>query len=154
MSRVEQIVRKLENYLKNKDVLEAACGCAEFSITASKLAKSIKCNDLDDFRLNPEIYACSNVTFEKMDAAATAYNEESFDTVIIYNALAHLKTVLPKVLQESCRILKKDGHMCIVSSFGIDKIVINELLLPLLSEFPLRSELSADKTFVYVIIPK
>ena len=39
MTRVEKVVHKLQNELYCKDLLEVACGCAEFSICASKFAK-------------------------------------------------------------------------------------------------------------------
>ena len=42
MTRVEKVVHKLQNELYCKDLLEVACGCAEFSICASKLQK-IRC---------------------------------------------------------------------------------------------------------------
>ena len=49
------MVYKLHNELYCKDILEVACGCAEFSINFSKLAKSVHCIDLDDKHLPPDV---------------------------------------------------------------------------------------------------
>lgn len=41
-----------------------------------------------------------------MDAADKKYDNEAFDTVVIYNAIAHLNPVFPQVLKECDRVLK------------------------------------------------
>lgn len=37
MTRAEQMVKRLETHLKDKVMLEVACGCGEFSLAAAGL---------------------------------------------------------------------------------------------------------------------
>ena len=48
MLRAEQAIKKIQGHIVDKNILEVACGCAEFSIAASKIAKTVICIDLDD----------------------------------------------------------------------------------------------------------
>jgi ubiquinone/menaquinone biosynthesis C-methylase UbiE len=50
----------------------------------------------------------SNLDFERADASALQYDDESFDVIIIANAL-HIIPHPEKVLSEIRRVLKKDG---------------------------------------------
>lgn len=152
MLRAEQAIKKIQGHIVDKNILEVACGCAEFSIAASKIAKTVICIDLDDFRLNKEIFECRNITFEKMDATALTYADGAMDTVVIYNAIAHLETIIPNVLNECLRVLKPDGYIYIISSFKMDKCVIVEYVILFLTNANIQYELYADKIFVYLKI--
>lgn len=154
MSRAQQAVSLIKEDITGKRILESACGRADFSIEASKAAKSVSCIDLESFRLNPRITECSNVTFEKMDAAALKFKNDSFDTIVVYNALAHLETVLDSVLSECLRTVKPDGSVYFISSFSIDKGVIGEKLIPLLENTRLKYLMGSDKVFTYIKINK
>lgn len=154
MLRTQQAVNLLKEDISGKKILESACGTADFSIEASKIAKSVNCIDLENFRLNPKITECSNVTFEKMDATALKFKNDSFDTVVVYNALAHLKTVLDGILSECLRTAKPGGCICFISSFSIDKRIIEEKLIPLLENTKLKYHTSTDKVFTYIKIAK
>lgn len=70
MTRVEEAVQSLRRELEQKEILEAACGCAEFSIHAAKYAKSVQSIDLDSRRLSPKVKDCHNFTFCQMDVTA------------------------------------------------------------------------------------
>jgi len=41
MKRVERVIQHIADSLNDKDILEVACGCAEFSYAASNLAKTV-----------------------------------------------------------------------------------------------------------------
>lgn len=63
MTRVQKIVQTFLNHIKDQNVLEAACGRAEFAICASTYAKSVHCIDLTDSRLLPEASEHTNLFF-------------------------------------------------------------------------------------------
>lgn len=154
MTRVQQAVNKIKSDITGKQVIEIACGQADFSIEASRVAASVHCIDLDSFRLNHKIYECPNIVFKQMDAAALEYDSGAFDTAVIYNALFHLETVLEKVLSEALRVVKTGGSFWFVSSFSMDKTAMEEKLFPLLSASGLNYGVSTDKVFTYVRIGK
>lgn len=154
MTRVEKVVYKLHNELYCKDILEVACGCAEFSISASKLAKSVHCIDLDNKRLLPDAKNCNNLIFSIMDATAMSYKNDSFDTIIIYNAIGHLQQVMEKTIKECLRVLRAGGNMYIISSLKMDKQVIFNNLSPLLEQNKLCFHILQDNIFIYAQIKK
>lgn len=152
MTRVEKIVQKLHSKLASKNILEVACGCAEFSIAASEFAESVYAIDLDDIRLLPEAKAIDNLHFQIMDATAMTYQDKTFDTVVMYNAIGHLAEIVGDVLAECLRVLKYDGSIYIVSSFKMDKSFIDSELVPYLNlkQSLIDFEIGEDKPFMYV----
>ena len=152
MSQVSKAVEKIEADIAGKKVLEAACGRAEFSVCASKFAKEVFCVDMVSFRLKEEVMECENLTFEQMDVTAMKYEEQTFDTVVMYNAIAHLDTIIPETLKESKRVLKAGGCIYVISSFKMDKAVIEEKLVPYLEESGERYTVETDKIYTYVKI--
>ncbi len=154
MTRVRKVINNIQSHIQNKIILEVACGRADFSIEASKISKSVFCIDLDDFRLSEKINERVNVTFEQMNATSMSYDDESFDTVIMYNAIAHLDRIIDDVLSECLRVLKFGGTIFVISSFSIDKTAIDKKLLPALLNSGLKFKASTDKVFTYVQIEK
>lgn len=152
MTRVQSVVKTIQADITGKDILEVACGCAEFSICASKDAASVRCIDLDAFRLREEIQGCSNVTFEIMDATAMGYQDQSFDTVIIYNAIGHLSEIIEPILRECRRVARQNGAIYIISSFKMDKNIIATKVLPFLQENHTAFAQIEDKNFTYIKI--
>ena len=94
-SRVAQAARLLSPHLTGRDVLEIACGTADFSLAAAETARSVTAIDLDDCRLSPAVRSGGSVCFQRMDAAALSFPGGSFDTAVLYNALGHLTAILP-----------------------------------------------------------
>lgn len=150
MRRVEQVMEEIKDSIKNKDVLEVACGCAEFSLCASNIAHKVCCIDLDGSRMkfNPDNY--QNLNFQIMDATKMKYEKASFDTVVIYNAIAHLEGVIDDILEESKRVTRKQGNIYVISSFKMDKWVIREKILPQVQKDNVT--VHEDKQFIYVKI--
>lgn len=109
MNRAERAVHMIREDISHKRVLEVACGCAVFSIAASAMAEQVFCIDLESFRLDKGLKDCPNVTFQRMDATALEYGDGSFDTVVIYNAAAHLESILPQVLFQCRRVVRREG---------------------------------------------
>ena len=144
LSRAAQAARLLSPHLAGLDVLEIACGTADFSLAAAETARSVTAIDLDDCRLSPAARSTDGVRFQRMDAAAMTFPDGSFDTAVLYNALGHLTAILPEVIPEALRVLRHGGTLIVCSSFSLDKTVMEEKLLPLLKErgppFPRREE--------------
>ena len=154
MSRVKQAVDKIKNAVRDNVILEVACGCAEFSVEASKIAKSVFCIDLDSFRLRDNIKNIANVTFEQMDASSMTYKDDSFNAVVLYTAVAHVDTILEVVLSECLRVVKPGGSVFIISSFKIDKTSAENHLIPYLKISGVNYKMFEDNIFTYVEIEK
>ena len=154
MSRVEEAVQRLRSELEQKEILEAACGCAEFSINAARLAKSVCGIDLDSTRLSPKVKDCPNFTFCLMDVTAMSYGDDSFDTVVLYNAIGHLRDVLERAVKECLRVLRAGGNLHIISSVKMDKQVISHDLVPMLEHKNCSFQITEDNVFTDVHIKK
>lgn len=124
----------LSPHLAGRNMLEIACGTADFSLAAVETARSVTAIDLDDCRLSPAARSEERMRFQRMDAAALTFPDGSFDTAVLYNALGHLTAILPEVLSEALRVLRPGGRLIVCSSFSLDKSAMEERLLPLLSE--------------------
>ena len=99
-------------------VLEVACGAADFSVSASAYSDCVYCIDLDARRLNGKTAA--NIHFQIMDASKMVYADNTFDTVILYNAFSHIQTQWIEIEQECKRVLKADGVIYIVGTWKLD----------------------------------
>jgi len=152
MKRVEQVIQRIDSDIRDKDVLEVASGCAEFSASAAKIATKVCCIDLDSSRMkfSPDDY--DNLEFQVMDATQMSFQDKNFDTIVMYNAIGHLDKIISKVLEECRRVLKKDGCIYVISSFKMDRWVIREVLLPRAQEIGFQVIEEADKQFTYVRI--
>lgn len=119
MKKTDTLVNMLASDIEHKDVLEVACGAADFSVSAARIANSVSCIDLDDSRLNHQAKR-SNVLFQIMDASKMTYSDNEFDTVVIYNAFFHIRTQWGMIERECKRVLKETGKMFIVGTWGLD----------------------------------
>lgn len=133
-SRAARAARLLSSHLTGRDVLEIACGTADFSLAAAETARGVTAIDPDDCRLSPAVRSGGSVCLQRMDAAALSFPDRSFDTAVLYNALGHLTAILPEVLSEALRVLRPGGTLLICTSFSLDKTAMEEHFLPLLSE--------------------
>lgn len=154
MRTVDNALKLLDEKANNKKLLEVACGCAEFSIAASKYYKQVECIDIVDSRLKSEIYECHNIQFHKMDATSMEYKENTFDTIVMYNAVKHLEEILGLVLDECLRVLKKDGNIYFISSFSIDKPVLKTTIPHLLDSIGLSYNVKETPKFDCIILHK
>lgn len=130
-----QIVSRMKKKLdRNMSVLELACGTGLLSV---QLAGSVKMLEATDFseemiRQAEEKAHSARLHFSVQDATALPYAPETFDAVVISNAL-HIMPNPKAALSEIRRVLKPDGILIAPtftaagSIFGRLKIRIMEL---------------------------
>jgi ubiquinone/menaquinone biosynthesis C-methylase UbiE len=102
--------QRIPERIKNKDVLEIATGPGLLAKHVAPYARKIIATDYSDGMIaeaRKGTYS-GNLVFEKADAADLPYDDDSFDVVIIANAL-HIVPDPKKVLKEIDRVLKPDG---------------------------------------------
>ena len=71
--RATQAARMLSSHLTGRDILEIACGTADFSLAAAETAHSVTAIDLDDCRLSSAARSGGSVCFQRMNAAALSF---------------------------------------------------------------------------------
>ena len=125
MRKTDIVVQGLLSDIQGKDILEMACGAAEFSCAASVYARSVFCIDLDDRRA--PFAKRGNIYFGMMDAAKMTYPDEAFDTIFLYNALFHVQSQWEQIQKECKRVLKPEGSICIVATWKMDIALMQEL---------------------------
>lgn len=107
----EEIAEKAKPYLnRERNVLELACGSGQLSF---RMCKSVKRWEATDFSENMIGEAKKrprpkNLHFSVQDATNLPYTDESFDAVVIANAL-HIMPEPDRAMAEIARVLKKDG---------------------------------------------
>lgn len=125
MKKTDFIVQQLISEIKNKDILEVACGSAEFSASAASYAHSVSCMDLDDGRLIP--ITQENIRFEIMDATKMRYPDGAFDNVFVYNALYHISSQWEEIEKECRRVLKPEGSVYIIGTWKLDISLMRDM---------------------------
>lgn len=107
-----QMYRKIRIAVKGKKVLELATGTGLIAENIADAAKSVEATDYSEKMIaeaRKNVHA-NHVHFAVADACNLPYQSESFDVVIISNAL-HIMPEPEKALAEIHRVLKKDGVM-------------------------------------------
>lgn len=125
MKKTDIIAKLLSAEIKNKDILEVACGCADLSMSVARYAHSVSCIDINDNRLPDTLPP--NVCFTLMDATQMSYSSNSFDIVILYNAFSHVYTQWDSVKYECMRVLKPSGVMYIIATWKLDVFLMSEI---------------------------
>lgn len=108
-----QIRKAIRPFLqRDMDVLELACGTGQLSVPLSPYVRSWEATDF-----SPEMVKqakkqshTSRLHFSVQDATKLPYGPESFDAVVISNAL-HIMPQPEKALSEAWRVLKPGGFL-------------------------------------------
>lgn len=106
-----EMERSICNYLRNNmKVLELAAGPGIMSAEIAPVCKSLEITDFSQEMLERarKRKIAGNVTFAVADATNLSYNDNSFDAVVIANAL-HIMPYPDKAIKEIQRVLKSDG---------------------------------------------
>ena len=111
----KNICQCLEPYIdEQKAVLELACGTGQITFAMAGKAKSWEATDYSENMVNEamrrrkEVDGGNKISFQVQDATKLTYENESFDVVVIANAL-HIMPNPELALGEIHRVLKKDG---------------------------------------------
>lgn len=154
MTQAERAVSLFKKELEGRDVLEAACGSAEFSLAACGVARSVCGIDLVDERLIPGAAAKPGFAFRRMDAAAMAFPAGSFDAVVLYNAAAHVEAQAEAIVAEGWRVLRPGGCLAWISAWGLDKPVIRQRVAPLMARLDGECVPREDGPFLWIMAKK
>ena len=119
MKKTDTLVNILASEIEHKYVLEVACGTADFSISAARIANRVCCIDLDDSRLNNKVKQ-SIIRFQIMDASKMSYPDNEFDTIVIYNAFFHIQSKWDMIERECKRVIKETGKIYIIGTWSLD----------------------------------
>lgn len=155
MKIIEKVVQSIKPLICGKNILEVACGSADLSVAMSPVAATVNCIDLVDFRLNSAIVNCTNVKFFVMNATKMDFENDSFDTVVIYNAAYHIKDEFEQILYECLRVAKGGGAICLISTFSIDKALIKNTFSTILQKAGVHFTVQDNGTLVsaYISVP-
>lgn len=106
----EAIFKRIRSVVKDKEVLEIATGPGVIAKQVAAETKSMIATDFSEkmIAVAHRGEVPSNLRFEQADACALPYEDNSFDVVIIANAL-HIIPAPEEALAEIRRVLKKDG---------------------------------------------
>ena len=109
----QQICKAMRPFLKrDMDVLELACGTGQLSVPLSPCVRSWEATDFSAEMIHQakkQVYS-SRLHFSVQDATKLPYGPESFDAVVISNAL-HVMPHPEKALAEAWRVLKPGGWL-------------------------------------------
>ena len=107
-----KIYELLKDVVKNKKVLELACGTGMIAKNIADNAKCIEAVDssLEMIKKAKENNRFKNLYFSRQDMFNLPYKDKTFDVIIIANAL-HIVSFPEKALKEIRRVLKDDGIM-------------------------------------------
>jgi ubiquinone/menaquinone biosynthesis C-methylase UbiE/glycosyltransferase involved in cell wall biosynthesis len=137
--------------VKEKDVLDVACGEGYGSFFMADIARSVVGVDISDEAVQHAsvIYKKPNLTFRQGSAIALDFDEASFDVVVSFETIEHLAEQA-QMLAEIRRVLRPDGLLVISSpnrpiyseesgeynEFHVKELDFNEFDELLKSQFP------------------
>jgi SAM-dependent methyltransferase len=112
----DEIAEKISKYInRDSKVLELACGTGEFTFRLAKKCKNWTATDFSEKMLKEAKNTydkrgenIEGLCFERQDATNLPYEDESFDAVMIANAL-HIMPEPEKALAEIKRVLMPGG---------------------------------------------
>ena len=112
LSQQEHLVRYLLaiNYIKDKKILDIACGTGYGTYILSSRCKEIigLDNSEDAINLAKRKYIHKNLSFLKADATSTNLESSSFDVIISLETIEHIQDQ-QAFLSEIMKLLKPDG---------------------------------------------
>ena len=126
--------KRIRSQVKDKEVLELATGPGVIAKQVADETKRMIATDFSEKMLAVARRGIvpSNLEFESADASVLQYEDESFDVVIIANAL-HVIPHPEKVLSEIRRVLRKDGMLIAPNFVHDNKKKVSEVFSKALS---------------------
>jgi len=114
LARLFHRYRFASDFAVGKELLEVACGSGIGLGFLAKSAKRVEGGDIDqkNVALASTLYKSDGIKVQEMDAHALPFAEESFDIVLLFEAIYYLEH--PDVfVKEAYRILRKQGILII-----------------------------------------
>jgi ubiquinone/menaquinone biosynthesis C-methylase UbiE len=114
LARLYHRYRFALNFVRGKDVLEVACGSGIGLGLLAKHADRIEGGDIDkrNISIAADLYRHDGIKVREMDAHALPYEKNSFDVVLLFEAIYYLEH--PEVfVKEAYRILRRQGVLII-----------------------------------------
>ncbi len=105
------------DFCEDKDVLEVGCGAGQGLGYISRIAKTVVGGDVDEKILNfaRKTYSGNEkIAIRIIDAQDLPFERESFDVVILYEAIYYLLSP-DRFINEALRVLRKQGVLIICS---------------------------------------
>ncbi|MCR5634359.1 MAG: class I SAM-dependent methyltransferase [Lachnospiraceae bacterium] len=123
------IYGRIKAVIKEKEVLEIATGPGIIARQVACEAKKMTATDYSEkmLAMARRDIVPDNLNFEQADATDLPYEDNSFDVIIIANAL-HVIPNPEKVLDEIRRVLKKDGLLIAPNFVHDNKKKISNML--------------------------
>ena len=104
------------SYCQDKDVLEAACGAGQGLGYLHSLAKSLRAGDYSGVILDiARNHYKDRIPLLRFDAQDMPFADQSFDVVILFEAIYYLEDVL-KFISECKRVLRRGGTILIATA--------------------------------------
>lgn len=151
----EAIFKRIRKVVRDKEVLEIATGPGVIAKQVADESKSMIATDFSEKMLaaahRGEVP--SNLKFEQADACELPYDDESFDVVIIANAL-HVIPEPEKALAEIKRVLRKDGILISPNFIHDNKSGISEVFSKALSVAGVKFESKWDASGFIAFLEK
>lgn len=105
-----------KSYCSDKDVLELACGTGQGLGYLASYASKLAAGDIDTTSVaKARNYYGSRVHIEVMDACATPFPDETFDVILLFEALYYLEDA-GRFVCEARRILRPGGQLLVATA--------------------------------------
>ncbi len=105
-------------YCNKKDVLEVACGAGLGIGYIARFAKKVVGGDIDDNNLDCAVKTYANrynIEIRSLDAHDLQFRDNSFDVIILYEAIYYLSQP-EKFVSEARRVLRDNGVLIICTA--------------------------------------
>lgn len=114
MERLYHRYRFAKGFIKGGNVLEVACGCGIGLNYLKEYAEQVTGGDIDEdnIRVASSIIKNKGINVLELDAQNLPFDNESFDTVILFEAIYYLNNP-QDFTAEAHRVLKKSGTLII-----------------------------------------
>jgi SAM-dependent methyltransferase len=113
ITRMVNRYRFARDYCRGKDVLEVACGSGQGLGTLAKSARKVVGGDyMDNLLRRAQSHYGSRMPLVRLDAQTLPFRRETFDVVILYEAIYYLEEPT-RFVAECKRILRPGGYVII-----------------------------------------
>ncbi|MBQ3700879.1 MAG: bifunctional demethylmenaquinone methyltransferase/2-methoxy-6-polyprenyl-1,4-benzoquinol methylase UbiE [Prevotella sp.] len=113
-------IKQLQPY-KPQTLLDVATGTGDFAIQACQTLKDVSITGIDisqgmmdvGRKKVQQLGMADRISFQREDCTSLSYPADTFDAVTAAFGIRNFAD-LDKGLSEMCRVLKKNGHLCII----------------------------------------